>query len=306
MRSFLVLSLAVSAHAASASYDLVLVADGGTASIHRFDGSTGSYLGQYGVGDFGPGIGSIAVNPALGLSYAMDFSRNALFIHNYSTGNLVGLFAVSGPRQISLANDGTLLIAGAGGARRYSATGSLLTTYTSVDSTSIFQMSDGTVYSVDTGITTPTLRRFTFAGTAAGTTALPTSAGFFYWQSGPWLNQGILTRPDANSFYRIASANPPTATLITALPQFVGVRCYAQGHTNQLYFGGFDANAPTQGLIQSFYWVPGQAAPFPRLKMGMGILQQPYSIAVVAAPEPLSIVGIAGALAIVVLRRKRS
>jgi hypothetical protein len=92
------LSLLVALGAAaisSASFDLVMVMDYGTKSIHRFDGSTGLYLGQFANGHI-TSMSSFAINRATGSAYIADSSAQIIREFNFNTGNHINDFTVSG------------------------------------------------------------------------------------------------------------------------------------------------------------------------------------------------------------------
>lgn len=308
MKRLFLLSLVVTTTQALASYELVLVADRGTNSIHRFDGSTGTYFGQFASGDFSNlSPAGIAVVPQTGKCYVADFGRSLIIEYEYSTGLRLRTFTNSGPRSLLALSNGDLLIAGSAGFRRYSTSGSTLgvvTTYTTTGSASIGMTSDGFVYSTDAS-TTPNLRRFTIGGSAAGVTALPATPTLFYWQATSFGTRGILADPELDGVRTFTSTNPPVVSGLIATPGLLETRCLAAGHGFTMYAAGRNAATPATGLLKSYFWPTNIGTPYFRRDIGSGILIDPFAVATVVAPEPEMLVPVAVGVLLTMRRRKK-
>lgn len=73
-----------------ASFDLLLMVDAGTGVVHRYDGDTGNYLGNFGNGDL-VGSTGITINQSLGLAFvAGGTTAPGYTIYNYNTGTFIG------------------------------------------------------------------------------------------------------------------------------------------------------------------------------------------------------------------------
>lgn len=304
MRNLFLLGIVGLATAGSASFELLLVADGGNERIHRFDGSTGQYFGSFGAGDFSTGLRhplAIAVMPSRGSCFVADFDRNLIHEYDYSTGLALNSFVFSGPRQIAVTSGNELLVAGGGGIRRLTPTGSVITTYSVANCSSTGFTSDGFVYGIEAIGTS--LSRYTLAGAPAGTAVLPAPGGPFHWQIAGGANLGYYANPSADTITRFSSSNPPVLGTPFNSVGLSETRAVGLGHNDTVYIGGRDAGDLTKGFIENYIWPTSSTAPFLTRKIGVGILQDPIAIAVVVAPEPTTFV-LLGVGALCLLRRK--
>lgn len=289
--------------AAHASYELMLVADSGTNSIHRFDASSGAYLGSFGAGRFSA-LTSIAVNASTGMCYVSDFNRGTISEFDYSNGLLMNEFLVYGtsgaPRNVAVLPTGDLLVAGQSGLVRLSTYGSLVRTYATGAYAGCGYSPDGYAYGVDAS---STLRRYNASsGALSGVTTLPSISISFYWQmafSGP---VGYLADPDHQGVRSLTSANPPVSANLYLTPTVDKPRALAFGHGPTLYVAGVNAANSAQGIVQTYSTVSGSM--YQTVSFGQSQLKNPMSIAVVVAPEPSSIAAL-GLGALLILRRKR-
>lgn len=107
MHRYLVVALAIVAASSSfASYEVLLVSDAATKSVHRFDPISGAYLGNFG-GGYLTGAMDVAVNQTLGLAYVRENS-STVRAFDYSTGLPVAKYTIGGS-DIDVASDGSLL-----------------------------------------------------------------------------------------------------------------------------------------------------------------------------------------------------
>jgi len=100
---FLAAALVTSAHS---SFELVLVADAGSKKIHRFDGLSGAYLGNFGlVGGVRGAATSIVADVNSGTCFINE--GTGLNQYNYSTGALIRSFGNVGTvTSFTLSRDG--------------------------------------------------------------------------------------------------------------------------------------------------------------------------------------------------------
>jgi DNA-binding beta-propeller fold protein YncE len=102
------------AHTASASYELLLVADTVNKSIRRFDPQSHAYFGSFGDDILQNPIG-LAVDPSLGVCYVAEASSFLIHVYNYSTGEYIRGLTIGasspGPR-LSLDSSGNLIFVG--------------------------------------------------------------------------------------------------------------------------------------------------------------------------------------------------
>lgn len=306
MKKLAISVLAAFAAGAQASYELVLVLDNSTASIHRFDGTTGAYFGEYAKGDLMPG-GSygLAVDPTRGVSYVSDSNRGMLLVHEYSTGVLLRevslLSTVGHVANMAVAQNGDLLVAGSSRAARLNPSLVVQNYYGAGGSTNVAQAPDGTVYTTDRS-GSPLLRRFTFTGAAGGTAALPAITSYFNWQSTFVGNVGYMTSTTSDSIIPFSPVNPPFAGSAVALPSVTQCFALGAGHGSTLYAAGLNPADATKGRLNVYSMATGAA--FYKKTTGEGILKKPYAVATVVAPEPGTLAALSlGAWA--VLRRRR-
>jgi hypothetical protein len=97
------LALALGSSGAFASFELVMVGDSATKSIHRFDGSTGAYLGSFGSGHFEPQLGfSPDTTLAAGASTTTPGLRQALSWDSKSEARTPSRWQAPGTNRASL------------------------------------------------------------------------------------------------------------------------------------------------------------------------------------------------------------
>lgn len=102
------------AGSASASFDLLLVLDSGQGVVHRYDGDTGVYLGNFGGGTLGT-VRGITVDKASSTAFVSH--DNGYSSWNYNTGTFNFYLGIFGPTvdDISTTSDGQLLFAAISG-----------------------------------------------------------------------------------------------------------------------------------------------------------------------------------------------
>lgn len=312
---FIALGLMASAHA---SFELVLVADAGSKKIHRFDGISGAYLGNFGV------VGGIRGGAT---SIVADLNTGSCFInegaginqYNYSTGALIRSYGNLGTlTSFSLSRDGKSIFAfnDTNTIRQYSVnTGTLVTTYTSTISGLKFnsgaesQVGEWVVHETSI-VGGPRIRRMLADGTTSSGNQL--SAAAVSGQS------STTARMDLSPFFGGAFANMTTTFAVgsgfgysgflnSAAPIYYypdlsatnfasSVTLTAGSHAGG-YFGGKNAGGN---------WVFARYSPTltEQNVFSSGLITSPVSMTSVIAPEPTTMVAMALGLAAVSRRRK--
>lgn len=293
--------------AASASYDLALVTDSGTDTVHRLDPVTGAYFGSFGGGILSDPRG-VVVNQSLGVAYVLD-ATSRISAWNYSTGAFVTSFNsdVIGAKFLTGNADGTLNVTGTTLARRFSTSGATLATYTrngTLDTQLGILLRDGLFYlSTRTGVSR-SLERFNYA------------TGAFVGANG-WLADRLTPIQSigaANTFNAYVSGtgtsvaleldamnNGPTLSGLVTTALIDTVAGVAPGHGGMMFVLGRDSTTPTRGGIVRFDMNTLTAA---TVLVGTGQIVTPTGIANVVAPEPGTIAAL-GLGALVLLRRRR-
>lgn len=294
---------------AHASFDLSLVTDAGTNSVHRIDPITNAYLGSFG-GGFLSSPRGIAINQSLQRAYVLD-ATSRVSVWNYNTGEFVSSFNanVPGASFLNANSDGSLNIAGSTFVRRFSVSGSTLATYTRSGAFNIQQgirLQDGQFYlSTRTG-DSRAFERFNY------------TTGAFIGSSS-WLADRVI--PMSGSFDASPTANALTAyafggtvfaeldsinngpiggvfTSITLLDTVVGL---AEGHGGMSFVLGRDKNTPTRGGILRFDRNTLTVGP---TLAGTANIVNPTGLANVVAPEPGTMIAVGVGLAALARRRR--
>jgi len=290
MRIALSALLVLALQSAHASFDLCLVSDSGTDSVHRIDPITGAYLGSFG-GGFLVDPKGVAIDQSINTAYVIDGSRLSLW--NYNTGEFKTSFNIGEVgTSLTRASDGTLLVASAFGLHRYSTTGVLSLTYGSGVVDAGILGPDGQIY-VASG--TNTLNRYKLTtGALIGTQSWQADR-FAYLNGDQVLNAYGATFLEVDTLNNgaTASTSPGTSLLTSA----TGV---AAGHGGMAFMVGTTATANVGGLVREDM----NTGTFGTL-IGTAYLQNPTGLANVVAPEPGTLAGIATALGMLTLRRRR-
>jgi len=286
----------VSAHA---SFDLVLVADEATNSVHRFDGTSGAYLGQFGKGRLSYPQ-DVAVNPATGLAYVTSFATSTVQVYNYSTGLFVNEFAVGpNPRGVTMLGS-DVIVSHTTGVSRYSASGGFLNNFgTGSNFTGVTVGPDGFVYAYEW----PTaLRRYKFDGTAAGSSAISSDTNYPHYDAVPFGNQVAFTNFSARKieFFNANSGlvSGGSFTFTGTLSAMTGL---AKGHGNALYTCGV-LDSSSKPVIAQISGLTGKVG----LTFGETILSAPRGMSSVVAPEPGTMIALGLGSAALLRRRKKA
>lgn len=315
MRFILGLSLLATAGLAHASFELVMVADRGTQSIHRFDGTTGLYLGSFGGGYVQNPIG-LCIDQATGRAFVADAvsgdgttnSNARVWTFNYNTGEYLSSFSTPFPYlypQIAFRNNALYVGMSGNIADVYTTSGSTLNAYGFSGSTSprgtavddngkIWTVEGNKVYTLLPG-----------GGTTAFTMASPVAASTANGQRQIAISGSRMLAAGAISISRInlsglVAANPLNPISTSTFATYTAINGVGFGHGDIGYFTG--TVSAGQGRISRILYSEGLTLQ----TFGSGILNDPRSVAVVVAPEPSSFIALGlGALALL-RRRKRA
>lgn len=294
---------------AHASFDLSLVTDAGTNSVHRIDPITNAYLGSFGGGILSNPRG-IAINQSLQRAYILDASSR-VSVWNYNTGEFVSSFnsSVSGASFLNANSDGTLNVAGSTFVRRFSVSGSTLATYTRSGAFNIQQgirLQDGQFYmSTRTG-DNRAVERFNYS------TGAFIGSSLWYADRLIPMSGSYDPSPNANALNAFAFTgtvtveldtfnNGPTNSSASATSLLDTVAGIAEGHGSMSFVLGRDKTTPTRGGIARF---DRNTFTYGLTLAGTANIVNPTGLANVVAPEPGTMIAVGVGLAALARRRR--
>lgn len=315
MRVLFVIGAALSASVSLASFDLMFVQQvsqdtGGTFRMHRIDPTTGAYLGSF---SSGPATMGMAASLSRGELYTCDINGN-LRTWDYSQGTLKSVrnLGWGGVNDITLSADGSEIISSHtnGDVRIFNVLTSSVTGVTNVGFVGAkIAHATGNVY-VAYSTAGHSLRRLlrsgiTFTHTSSEAVTPSITAG----------SVGGLAVVNGGFFPTIYSANTGGNSyglnyFTSSTNDFAGYGPYSNGlsgHTNStgvvrshvgVYLAGQDSSGA--GLRITEFDTAGYAI---RSNVVAGITGGARSVAIVLAPEPSSLLGLAG-LGLLLLRRR--
>jgi len=300
--------LALAPSFAAASFDLALISDSGTDSIHRFDPITGTYLGNFGSGILVDPKG-VAVNQAQNKAFVLD-SASRVTVWNYNTGEFIDSFNVGGTAgYMNMNGDGTLNITLTDRVRRINQSGALVQNYIRSGALTIqqgFLANDGRFYMSTESGGNYSLEQFTSSGTFVNNSS---------WAGTRMMNIGTATIGTFlyNTFnaydsfgnlyceYDYLNFGPNNISYATnsTLASPAGI---ALGHAGMTYVVGKVRATPTQGAVMRFDRTTGTFGTI----FGQNTIQTPTGIATVIAPEPVSMASLGLGLIALLARRRKS
>lgn len=303
---------------ARASFELVMVADYGTRSIHRFDGSTGVYLGSFGGGFIGS-PNSLAIDTATGIAYVADATLNRVRGFNYNTGVLVSDFSYSSAgtsQTMGMDTNGTFYMGFSVGSYQRRSNNGLPLAGVTIENINGGQASGMGSVAHQSG--RQILATYKTDGTANAALQISTGSGLSVFKSAELTNMGgsgtlsqVAMQGDrgiwvgANRIMQNFTTNS-TATSLSFGTSF-GLNDFLANSTLGVGFGHADAvyvagrnTGNTTGLIGRYVY--GNS--FQISTFGSGIIQTPGMIQVVVAPEPGSMIALGLGLAGVLGRRR--
>ncbi len=305
MKKLIFACLVAAACSAHSSFELVLVADNETNSVHRFDGVTGAYFGSFGAGDgYAFGLIGLAVNQNTGRCYTGNYNDGVVREYDYSTGLLLREVSLSGlgsTWNISLGNNGDLLIGTSSGGYRYNSNFVFQNKYASNDTASLTLGPDGNVYSFDRA--SNVARRFSYAGGAQGTTTFGSvGSPYSLWQSVTLNGTGWVTGNSGADLRQFSLTGPPTDLGSKPLGSIQACNGIAVGHGSTLFASGKATDGSGSGILNVYSVVTG--SPAYRRSYGKGILKTPYAVASVVAPEPAGLLALTVGVGLLARRRR--
>lgn len=304
MKLFSILAVALLGAQTFASYELMLVVDQETNYISRYDPVTGTFLGTFGgLQLINPQ--SVALIPGTSDCLVTDFSTQRIHRFNYSTGQFISAFdnpfITATTAVLSPFSDGTFLLwsYNANIVHRINATGTLLNSFSvPVGASTICGAGVGSsneVFIAWNGINK--IQRYAANGTVQGQSAAFASSfgtGAQMVVSGSY---GYFTT-SGNTVVKFATGNPAIALESVALTAGDASYRAARGHGDLTYFSGKNS-----GVTPSIWVYDGVK----KVRLGrftpIGVTT-PVSMAIVVAPEPGTLLALAGGLAWIGRRRK--
>ena len=295
---------------AQASFELGLVLDAGTRSVHRFDMESGAYFGSFGAGWLNDPQ-AIMLDQANNRVWVVDndaaSARVKILGFNYNSGGREGSAVTSSgyiePIQAVRRANGEFIISGSGLTDRFSSTGTFLGSMLLSGSNQggIGIGSDGFLYTA-VHSTQTVVRTSQTSGTVLATSAASvfgtTGEGQMIANNGRmYFATGLSTVFSIQEGF----ANGGTGFLQLNATNFSATKALGVGHNKIMYIAGRNA-ANTAGLIER--WDPVISS-FGGT-FGGSVLQNPVSMAVVVAPEPGTLLALGGLTLAVVRRRRRA
>ncbi len=301
LRSFRALAVAagiVMAVSGFASFELLLVSDLFTNSVHRFDGTTGTYFGSFGAGRLSGPVG-VAVDSAKGLAYISSNLTSTVQVYEYSTGVFRDEFLV-GPSARGLAILGSSLYMGcSNGINQYTTSGSLVRTFGTGTYNDVHIGSDGAVYGYS--VSRSAVERFTPSGAAAGTfTPAADTASYPHWMGAAVGGRFYLTNSQTRKLEIITEGASMTSLGTYTTTGVDQPRAIALGHGLSAYVGGFVPGGTAGCQIIPISLVTGR----PGTAFGASALRDIGGMASVVAPEPSGLVGLLVGVAAIMSRRR--
>jgi hypothetical protein len=303
---------------ARASFELVMVADTGTKSIHRFDGTTGVYLGSFG-GGFLASPESFVIDSVNHLAYVGDFGLGRTRVFNYNTGVLVRDIAVGGNglyQTLGLMGNGNLCVGyNNGGFGAYTPNGAYAANIQNQNVAGMSASGMGSVAHRSGRTFLSTYRSDSLAGAAI---QISSGSGLNIYKSaeittvGGWVDRAQLAMQGDRGIWMSANRTMQNFTTNAAGSTIAFGSSYALtdffnnsangvgfGHGDSVYVAGRNSGN-TSGVIGRYlYGNSTQLSSF-----GSGIIQTPGMVQVVVAPEPGSMIALGLGLAGVLGRRR--
>ena len=300
---------------AHASFDLVMVMDVGTKSIHRFDGITGSYLGSFGNGMLNfPD--SFAIDRTSGRAFVFDASMGMTRVFNYNTGAHLADFSITGNAQTLTFGNGRLIRGFVGGAfwSTFDGNGTYLggmsgtsTIANPVSMGGAVMESGRFVGLLSNGNNNGLNELLVFNTAATNATQVGNNAfgGPAYYDGVQQVavggNRVFLATSPANG--RLFSVNPSSGAITQdgsySMPGLLGGAAF--GHGNQLYYSQNDGGV--KSISRSVITSSNSIVEFSTF--GQGFLVNPTMMQVVAAPEPGTLAILGMGVAALMRRRNR-
>lgn len=298
-RTLIILALLGSALTSKASYELMIVADAGTQSVHRFDPVTGQYFGSFGAGLMS-GLSGMAIYSPTSTAFVLEAGGTAVSAWNYHTGEYLDTYTYGiAATNIGVRSDGSLFLVTPETMYRAHPGGAIVRTWTAPGDFRFTCASGGPSDKQLFGMNSPT--QDTQASWVAGDGEL-FSAGNWGWTTQEAMRSVAVTdRATAVGFASsLFGYNHQTDGYVwngTGL----NVGAVGVGHGRMIYGAGRELGNPSVAYVQRW----DVAANLYRGRFGMGILSDPVGMGVVVAPEPSSLFALGGLAVGLAARRRR-
>lgn len=297
---------------ASASFELMIVTDAST-GFHRYDATTGTYLGSFGNGQ-STGVKATWADLSTNRFYSM--SNAGIRAFNYSTGQYYGLVNVTASANYA-ENDRSGNFVSAQGTNtlnvyNLSGSDSVVTLPTGVSSRWVYLGDDDRWYVGDSNNGGRILRSsglalsgWTVIASGIGATYMPATfrhveahlrPGFTGFENGLVANDTTST----DAFFGLDTSYNFTSVVAYGIPSLTSRAGSARGHLGIYHVGGTSV-AGTTGVRYVDDGNPSGVRTFTTTAVA-----NPTAVTVVLAPEPGSLIVIGAGLAALVRRRRKS
>lgn len=297
------LGLSKSAHA---SFDLVLVLDQNSRSVHRYDGDTGTYLGRIQIST-STTMRNMGVDQANNRVYVSD--SLGLHAYNYNTGaHQFSVFASTSVSDIAFRPNGTLI--------RGSTGSSVLFELTSQNGSGAW-VATTTSFPISANLVGVAAESDTVASaiTSAGRYFRASSSSVlndFSFPAGTYAdlnargNQAMLFEPGAGLVRTFTLSNPLGASANNISSTVLSPTSGAFGHDNIRYIVGQNPANAAQGIVARMAaTTSGTIVNSAFLTFGTGQLTSPIAVQTVLAPEPGTMAALGLGLAALLRMRRR-
>ncbi len=294
------LALCFASVAAHASFELVVVADAGTGSIHRFDGLTGTYFGSFGSGLLN-NIRSMSINQNQNTAFVLEDNGSTLSTWNYNTGEYVSTRALGTVySRVAAYTDGSYALVSSSKITRFNAAGTPIGSWTPPSGFVWIDSSGNSAYG--------DFNLLAYNAAAAESRIYnvlnSTDLSGFYWLTGAGTRTCVAS---GNSLLTgtVDGFTVSTARIGGAITYQIGlvnkVSGCAPGHGSMTYWTGLNPANANQGIVARMDGISAAN----RGSFGTGILKNPIGMGVVVAPEPTSTLALAAGIGLLVTRRRR-
>lgn len=311
---FACLSLGLLSASALGSFELALVLDRGTKKVHRFDASSGTYLGSF--GNFSASVATISLSQSkkeviVWDPAALGGAGGVAFHYDYNTGELVHMttdwnttipmigFSPNSSKYLLPLFDGYYETNFDRSGSTFYNLGAVTGKYDNVDAQRLIMTQTGSVLNLVNNVTHTSVASAVF-GSAISDVACGSFTAFGGQVATVVRAGGVLQLGLVNAGSITVGASIPNTT--TGFSSITGIAATHKG------FVAVGKNAGGAATVVNFGYGNGTGFSLSRLvplnTFSGGSMTDPIDVAVVVAPEPSSLaVGLMGLAALARLRR---